>query len=242
LRISVLYIFFLLFTGSHIIGQTVEPSSGIPLHNLQLEFEALYSVETESFNKETSWSVPNILVRYGLSNNIELQLHTPFTQVRCFENNQLISNEFTFDEIEFGVSVNLWSQNKFIPEAAIMARIITPVGKLNSNSFGNMVSLNFSNVVSSKTSIHYNLGTTTDFDKNTFGFYTVNLTYQTHKNLRFFIENSGMFNKNTKSNCLGSGFGFNVIKNFSVDVSVAKSLKRNMYYTGVIKAWVINTK
>ena len=152
----VLYIFTLALISSRFVGQTVESSSCVQINNIQLELEALYSVENESLNKETSWSIPNILIRYGLSKNIEVQLHTPFTQVRCFENNQLISNVFTFEEMEFGVSVNLWKQKKLIPEAAVMGRIVSPVGNFNSKGFGNILSLNFSNALSNKTSINYN--------------------------------------------------------------------------------------
>ena len=69
-----------------LISQTVEPSKGVDKNNLQFEFETLYSVEREPLTKTTSWDVPNVLIRYGLSKNIELQLHTPFTNERCFEN------------------------------------------------------------------------------------------------------------------------------------------------------------
>jgi len=242
LKNVVLYIFTLALISSRFVGQTVESSSCVQINNIQLELEALYSVENESLNKETSWSIPNILIRYGLSKNIEVQLHTPFTQVRCFENNQLISNVFTFEEMEFGVSVNLWKQKKLIPEAAVMGRIVSPVGNFNSKGFGNILSLNFSNALSNKTSINYNVGTTTDVDKNTFGFYIVNVSYQANTNLRFFIENTGMFNQSVKSNCLGSGFGFNIINNVSIDFSVAKSLKGKMFYTGAILTWAFKTK
>lgn len=242
LKKLILSIFLLVFASYGLVGQAVEPSSSIQMSNMQLEFEALYSVENESLIKEASWSIPNILIRYGLSNNIELQLHTPFTQVRCFENNQLISNVFTFEEMEFGVSVNLWKQKKLLPEAAIMGRLVSPIGNFNSKGFGHILSLNFSNVLSNKTSISYNVGTTTDVDKNTFGFYIVNVSYQSNSNLRFFIENSVMFNKSVKSNCLGLGFGFNIINNISLDFSIAKRLKSTMFYTGAVLTWVIKTK
>ena len=99
------FIFFVLLLPLKLIGQTVEPSRNVKRNNLQLEFETTYSVENESVNKTTSWNIPNILIRYGVSDNIELQLHTPFTKVRCFENGQLTSNIFEFKEMEFGVSV-----------------------------------------------------------------------------------------------------------------------------------------
>jgi hypothetical protein len=235
------FIFIVLLFHFKLICQTVEPSRNVAKHNLQLEIETTYSVEKESKNKTTSWNIPNILIRYGLSNNFELQFHTPFTKERCFENNQLTSNIFKFEEMEFGASVNLWKQNKIIPETAVMARLVLPTKNFNSNGFGNIISLNFSNVIWNNISLNYNVGSTTNLNKNTFGFYIVNFSYQSTNNLRFFIENSGMFNKNTESNCLGTGFGTNLSHSIGIDFSIAKSLKNNMFYSGAIITWVINT-
>jgi hypothetical protein len=224
-------------------GQTVEPSSNVLKNNLQLEIETLYSVEKESSMKTTSWNVPNVLIRFGLSKNVELQLHTPFTKERCFINQELTSNIFKFNEVEFGVSFNLWKQNKFIPEAAIMARMVAPTINFSSLGIGNIVSLNFSNVITSTLSFNYNIGTTTSVDKNTTGFYVLNVGYEPNSKIHFFIENaSGFTFNNIESNCLGTGFGVNITNNWAIDFSMAKSLKNNMFYTGAILTWVINTK
>ncbi|MFH6768450.1 transporter [Gaetbulibacter aquiaggeris] len=236
--------FFLTVLLLHLelVCQTVEPSRNVQRNNLQLEFETTYSVENESVNKTTSWNIPNILMRYGVSDNIELQLHTPFTKVRCFENGQLTSNIFEFKEMEFGVSVNLWKQNKLIPEAAIMARIVSSTQEINTGALGNIVSLNFLNAISNKISFNYNIGTTTNIDKNTFWFYVMNISYELNSKTRFFVENTGMFNENTESSCLGTGFGFNLNSSFAIDFSIANSLNNKMFYGGAIVAWVINTK
>jgi hypothetical protein len=235
------FIFFVLLLPLKLIGQTVEPSRNVKRNNLQLEFETTYSVENESVNKTTSWNIPNILIRYGISDNIELQLHTPFTKVRCFENGQLTSNIFEFKEMEFGVSVNLWKQNKLLPETAIMARIVSSTQDINTGALGNIVSLNFSNAISNKMSFNYNIGTTTDIDKNTYWFYVMNISYELNSKTHFFVENTGMFNENTESNCLGTGFGFNFSSSFAIDFSIANSLNNKMFYAGAIVTWVINT-
>jgi len=226
-----------------LISQTVEPSKGVDKNNLQFEFETLYSVERETLKETTSWNAPNVLIRYGLSKNIELQLHTPFTKERCFENNELTANIFKFEEIEIGASINLWEQNNLIPEAALLLRIISPTNQLNHKKLGSIMSLNFSNTISNKVRINYNIGTVTDIDKNTTGFYILNFGYEPNSKIHFFIENSGGFTfKESESNCLGTGLGMNFGRNFIVDFSVAKSLEHQMFYTGTIFTWVINTK
>ena len=106
-----------------------------------------------------------------------------------------------------------------------------------------MISLNFSNNISEKLTLNYNIGTVTDIDKNTAGFYIVNVNYEPSAKMHFFIENSSNFTfENTESICLGTGFGFNLNNNLALDFSVAKSLKHNLFFTGAILTWVINTK
>jgi hypothetical protein len=232
-----------IFITNNLFTQTIEPSTGIAKNNLQLEFETLYSVEKEALQKTTSWNIPNILIRYGLSENIELQLHTPFTKERCFEDNELIESIFKFDEIEIGLSLNLWEQKNLIPEAALMARIISSTNNLNLNNLGSIISLNFSNSISEKLCLNYNIGTTTNLNKTTTGFYIVNLSYEPSSKIHFFIENLSDFTFNkTESNCLGAGFGFNLKGNLAIDFSIDKSLKHNLIFTGAILTWVINTK
>ena len=226
-----------------LFAQTIEPSSGIDKKTLQIELESLYSVEKIESQKNTSWNIPNILIRYGLTENIELQLLTPFTKERCFENNELQSNVFKFEEIEIGLSLNLWKQNGFIPETALMVRLVLSSNKLSFDKLGNIISLNFSNNITKKLSLNYNIGTKTNLNKETTGFYVVNIGFEPNSKVHFFIENSSDFTfENSNSNCLGTGFGINLNKKFAVDFSVAKSLKHKMFYAGAIITWVINSK
>lgn len=236
-------VLIILLINIKIVAQTVEPSTGVEKNNIQLEFETLFSIEKKESQKNTSWSLPNILVRYGISKNIELQLHTPFTKERCFENNLLTSNVFKFDEVEIGVSLNLWKQHKILPETAIMARVISKTNRFSINKLGNIISLNFSNIISKKISLGYNIGTSTNINKETTGFYILNVTYVPNSNWHYFLENSRNFTfENTESNCLGTGFGHNLNSNITIDFSFSKSLKNNMFYTGAILSWAINTK
>lgn len=238
-----IFIFTLVFISSELVGQTAEPSSGVAKNILQFEIETLYSVEKVQLQRTTSWNIPNILIRYGLSEYVELQFRTPFTKERCFVNNELTSNIFKFNEVEIGVSIKLWEQNKLLPKTAIMARIVTPTKSFRYYETGNIISVNFSNQISKKTTLNYNIGSTTNTDRNTTGFYIINISYELNSQVHFFVENSSNFNfKRTESNCLGTGFGINLVNTFSVDFSIAKSMKNNMFYSGAILTWVSNTK
>ena len=115
-------------------------------------------------------------------------------------------------------AINLWEQNNLIPEAALLLRIISPTNQLNHKKLGSIMSLNFSNTISNKVRINYNIGTVTDIDKNTTGFYILNFGYEPNSKIHFFIENSGGFTfKESESNCLGTGLGMNfVITSYSI--------------------------
>lgn len=233
----------MVFVCCRLLGQTVEPSTAVGKGTLQLEFETLYSVEKSTALKNTTWNIPNILIRYGLSDKIELQLHTPFTKDRCFENNGLTSTIFSFKEVELGVSYNLWGQKNIRPEVAIMVRAIAATESFGFKEIGNMVSLNFSNAIGQKFTLGYNLGTTTDLDKHTTGFYVLNLDYAPNAQTHFFVENTVNFNLDSmQSNCIGLGVGFKLGENLSVDFSAAHSLLHDMFYTGAIVTCAINTK
>ena len=243
MRHSIISILVTLFLISNVGSQTIEPSSNVEKRVLQMEFETLYSVEQDTKQKNTSWSLPNVLLRYGLSDNVELQLHTPFTKERCFENNGLTSNVFEFSEVELGLSVNLWNQNRLLPEAAIMVRAISPTESFSFDTLGNMVSLNLSHSISQKVRLGYNLGTTTNMAQNTTGFFVLNIAYEPNARVHYFLENSTNFDIDAmKSNCLGLGVGFNLNANMAIDFSAANSLLHSMFYTGAILTWAIDTK
>ena len=243
MRQSVIGILATVLLSGNLTGQTIEPSSAVRKNLVQLEFETLYSVEQSRVQRNTTWNIPNVLIRYGLSDNLEMQLHTPFTKERCFENKELTSTIFSFNEVELGFSVNLWKQKNLIPEMAVMVRAISSTASFGFDQIGSMVSLNFSNSISEKFTIGYNIGATTNIDKYTTGFYVLNLDYAPTPQIHFFLENAVNLNFDTmQSNCLGVGFGIALDNNMAVDFSAAKSLLHDMFYTGAILTWAINTK
>ena len=105
--LSKIAIVWLLCTVS-VCAQTVEPSSGVGKRTLQLEFESLYLMEKEGTEKVNSWSIPSVLMRYGVSDVVELQLNIPFLKEYTFEDENILSSRTFLDNIQAGVSVNLW--------------------------------------------------------------------------------------------------------------------------------------
>jgi len=234
-----LIIFFIVF--NKIEAQTVEPSNGVGKGFLQLEFETLYSHEKYGLQKNTAVTLPKVLKRFGLSDKVELQWQTIIIKERSLENKMLNASNYHFDEMEIGLSINLWKAKGVLPEAALMARIVTSEKDVFTN-IGNNISMNFSNIISDKITLNYNIGTLTDLNKETYGFYIANICYEPNSKWHFFIENSNQFKYDQiESNTLSSGFGSQLNDHLTVDFSVGKSLQQNMYFTGMIFVWVVNT-
>ena len=223
-------------------AQTVEPSSGIEKNNIQLELESLYSTQKEGAEKITSWSVPSLLLRYGLSKSIELQLNTPIIKEQLYNDNHLIHSLYKFDDIQLGFAINLWKQKKILPETSLMFRAIIPVNlKLNTKNIGKILALNFSHQIDSKFNFSNNIGYVTEITNKTTGFYISNLTFELNPKVHFFVENFGDFTeKKLISSNLNIGAGYNLNSNLSVDISMANGLNHNLFYVGGVLTWVFN--
>lgn len=232
------------FLFSKINAQTAEPSATIDKSILQIELESLYTIQNEGSEKMNSWSIPSALFRYGLLNGFELQLNTPIIKEKLWKNNHLIHSLNKFDDIQIGFSMNLWKEKKLVPEASIMIRAIVPTDKkFKLAKIGEIVSLNFSNKISEKFSFNYNIGYVHETDNSKSGFYIANISYEANSKVHFFLENFGDFTQEKLiSHNMNTGVGYNFSDNFIVDLSISKGVNHNMFYTGGIITWAINTK
>lgn len=243
MRYIFIYVIIFLF-GSTSFAQIVEPSSGVNKHTFQIEMEAQYAVQKEGIEKQVAWSLPSALFRYGLFDGFELQLNAPLIKEELYENDHLVHEKLNkFADLQIGASVNLWQQNKIVPQAAIMTRAIIPVNNDEEHtSLGSLVSLNFSNVLTEKLSFNYNVGYVHGTDNSNAGYYILNLSYSLNTKVHFFIENFSDFDNSVSSQNLNMGGGYNFKNNLSLDCSVANGLNHNLFYTSLLFTWVINTK
>ena len=224
-------------------AQTIESSSGIDKNYFQIELESLYSEQKEGSDFMKSWSIPSVLLRYGLFKGVELQLNTPIIKEKLYENDHLVHSLHKFDDSQFGISVDLWKQYKILPEAALMARAILPT-KLNlgKEHIGKVVSLNLSNQLNEKFTFSYNIGFVNETSNTNTGFYIANLNFDLNSKIHFFLEEFSDFNKHQNiTHNLNTGFGYLFNDNFCVDLSIAKGINHHMFYVGGILTWRFKT-
>ena len=219
--------------------QTVEASSGVDKNSFQFELESIYLVEREGQDKVLSWSIPNALVRYGVSNNVEVLFLVPFVQQYEYSLKELKNSSFLFESLQLGVSINLWKQSGFIPEACAMYRSFLPVENFSINTTGHLLGLNFSNRLNDKFLLTYNFGYLSDPQERS-GFYILNLACDLTKTTHCFVELFGSkFDSSKSKNMINTGIGFNLTSDIALDFSMATGLDHDMLFVGGKLSYVL---
>ncbi len=234
----------LLFNCPTSSAQTVEASSSITKNILQIELESVYTIQKENNSTIKYWSIPSALFRFGLTDGIELQINTPIIKEELWENDHLVHSLNKFDDVQVGFSVNLWKEKNLFPEASLMLRAILPTdSNFKIDKFGSLTSLNFSNFISEKLILTYNLGFVFETDNSKSAFYIANLTFAASSKYHFYAESFGDFaNKEFTSFNVGTGLGFNFNEQLTFDLSVAKGINHSLFYVGGILTYALNTQ
>lgn len=235
---------FLIILSLNITAQTVEPSASVDRNILQIELESLYTIQKEGSEKIKSWSIPSVLLRYGLTNSLELQFNAPLIRENLYENDHLVHSLHKFDDMQVGFAVNLWSQHKILPEASLMVRAIIPINNgIKLQEIGSVISLNLSNKLTNKLTLNYNIGLVNEAESTSSGFYITNFCYAYSSKIRFFAETFGDFSNHYKaSHNINIGGGYSLRENLCIGFTVANGINHNLFYTGCILNWSINTK
>lgn len=225
----------LLLSCSKLQSQTVEPSAGVGKKIFQIELESLYVVETMNEEEVYTWSIPSTLIRYGVLKSMELQLLVPFYREKRLENNLIMSSRVLFDKLQIGFSLDIFKENGFIPETALMFRTLVPVYNIDTSDLGQLISLNCSNSLSDRFLLNYNLGLVLEKDAS-FSYYICNLTYNLSERIHFFTEFFGdLYNPERSEHNFNFGGGINFGKSFTLDLSFSKGIDHEMiYYGGVL--------
>ncbi len=240
---KVICLFFTVFVCKCALNaQTIEPSKGVDKNTLQTEIESIYSIEKENENTIKSWSTPSLLFRYGFLKNVELQFNFPIKQEKYFKKNELVYSSNTFDDLQLGISINLWKQKKLLPETALMYRsLIHYKSDFKLLHAGQVISLNLSNRLNPKLVLTNNIGYASEKENSYSTFFVSNLSHSTSEKLSLFIEYS-CYNtpqQNKFQNAL-IGFGYAFTNNISFEGAVSKGLNYNQYYTGGRLTFVFN--
>lgn len=71
-----------------------------------------YAFQQNGKENQLAWSLPSMLCRYGVSDNLELQFSVPLVKEQLFEENEKINDISHIENIQIGAEINLWKQKK----------------------------------------------------------------------------------------------------------------------------------
>lgn len=83
LRIQFYFRLFSFLYYSVLFSQTVEPSGVVESGLLQIEMGIDYTFQQNGNENQLAWSLPSMLCRYGVSDNLELQFSVPLVSKRA---------------------------------------------------------------------------------------------------------------------------------------------------------------
>lgn len=221
----------------------------VPLKHTQFEagfsFERLEPTPQNSLYKYSLdiYATPDLLVRYGLNNGMELRFGTSLTTstsaVEISGLGKFSGSETDFGPIMIGGKFKLGEEGEFFPATSLLFEAEMPALTIkNSSSYFNpSVKLCFSNAMSSTADLSYNLGINIDNENSTVvtGLYTLSVGLSLTDRIGMYGEIYGFlpFERNSESShYLDAGFTYLVKNNLQLDLSGGYGLQKNItdYY------------
>ncbi len=178
-------------------GQTIEPSKATAKNILSAETELFYSKEKDGAATIKSWSVFNLLFRYGLSEKMEINAALSNAKEKTYFDDNVSEHHHKFDVFKLGALYNLKDIPLINSELALQTDIILPFdnGHENSNSLGLNLGLNLGTSLTDKWMLNSNIGYLKDVDKTNNYFYRFNLQYNLNEKLLLFTEHTANWHK-----------------------------------------------
>ena len=211
-----------------------ESSITVGKNNFQIESGGMYQKSDNS----NSFFGPSTLLRYGITNGIELRFVTQYEFTKIVLDGGEIKYS-GFNDLEFGAKIQLLKKETKNTEIAFLSHVIIPTAKENlmSNRVGVVNKLAISHVIFDKIGLGYNIG----YDyvgRQSSLTYSLALGFQLSNSLGFYIEPYGEWGEsnNFESN-FDVGFTYLVNDNFQLDASYGVGLNNDMQYLSVGFSW-----
>ncbi|MBV1888576.1 MAG: transporter [Urechidicola sp.] len=216
-----------------------ETSNLVPNGSLSVELGVLY----ESFDHGDGdhWSTPTILIGYGLTDKIELQLsHQHEYNKVVFE--RVESEYFGWSDFSFGPKFQLLKKEGGKTEIALLTYAIVPTAKdeLSNNELGFSSKFAISHIFSERIGLVYNLGYDYLFGLNILT-NSLSLGYDLSDKLAIYGEHYGSFvEREPYENNLDIGLTYYFNPNVTLDANYGTGLNFNLHYFSMRLTWQFN--
>jgi len=217
--------------------QTNRPNV-IPLNTFQFEAGVVFEKSTQDGSITKNLSLPGVLLRYGVLNNLELRMELKNAKVTTEANgNSSITNGIS--PVTLGFKMKASEEKGLRPSIGFIISFSLPnmASKEFKNDFvGTNINLVLENSVTDKLTAGYNIGA--EWDGNTpepTFFYTLSLGYEFTKRVSGFAEVYGFAPEKTRADHrFDFGLSFLALNNLSFDASAGVGITYNApdYFVG----------
>lgn len=209
-----------------------DASSTVLNNSLQIETGAGYSLFKEGSFKSENFTYQSTFIRYGLLENLELRLGWSYNEIKTqntFNDTLSFFNESGFNPLTMGVKIAITDEKGWIPQMALIGQITAPFAAseaFKSTNTGANFRFSFSNTLSNKSSLTYNLGANWSGNNLEMAYlYTLNYGYSISDKLGVFAEIYGDFPENASANHLwDAGLTYLINNNLQLDTSFGTSI------------------
>ncbi|MBK0403830.1 transporter [Adhaeribacter sp. BT258] len=203
----------------------------VPQGALQAEIGLQFQNDETNFYSDKEYLLPEVLIRYGLLNFLELRLRGQLThRVLDLTGPALPENRFTdtgLNRVMLGTKVQFLKNQGARPDLALQADFELPAGDetLKADQVQPKLRLNFKNRLSQALSLNYNVGVEWEENFNTktgenykrFGLYTLGLGYKITETFQIFGEAFGELHQNDMQQSFDAGLAYKLKPNFQLD-------------------------
>ncbi|MFK5879792.1 MAG: transporter [Flavobacteriaceae bacterium] len=215
-----------------------ESSSTIPKGSLQIEM-GIVAVSAEN-NTLNSFAGPSTLLKYGLTNKIELRFFNQYEahKIELFDETNKVSG---FGDLEIGAKIQLLKNESANTEIAFISHAVIPTAKdeLSNIKMGTINKLSISHNFSEKFGLGYNVGY--DYVGQIHSFtYSAVLGFSFTDNFGGYIEPYGVYGEQGFfKSYFDAGLTYLLSDNFQVDVSYGLGLNNDLQFFSTGFSWNI---
>lgn len=230
-----------LFTQEIITDRPDQSESPYIVTKNRIQIEAGVVSENDEPVKDNKTSVltaPEVLIRYGLADNIELRAGMSFLSSKYTYNSSSESSS-GLSPLSIGTKIKIFNEKKSLPQTSLILNVTLPFkekSKFQSDYIGCEFKFTMQNTLSKRFNLTYNLGG--QFGEGfpgAIGIYTISLGANIIKNLSAFAELYGFtLQKNSPDHRADFGITYVVIQNIQADLSFGLGISKKSpdYFIG----------
>jgi len=210
-----------------------ESSTTIPLNSFQFETGALLGNYNFANSSEQLLLIPTTLLRYGLTERIELRL---VEQLVHLKNKQTTEDSFGLSDLELGAKIQILKNPAINSEIAFISHLVLPTGaiSLTNENLGIVNKLAISHGITDFIDLGYNIGYNYFCNEKGYFTYSAALGLGIAKRIGTYFETYGeVVEFNDWISNFDSGITYLIKDNMQLDFSFGVGLNQAMNYFSV---------